>query len=99
MARRIGPPPERVDLVYSFRPLSELPEIVALAGSLHAGTVWTQSGMSASGIRDARGCWVPDTDLLAARSLVESAGLAYISEPYIADVARELSPPPTGPGT
>jgi predicted CoA-binding protein len=43
VARHVGRPPERADLIYSYRPLSELPEIVATAKSLHAKTIWTQS--------------------------------------------------------
>lgn len=88
--RRIGRPPERADLVYSYRPLSELPETIALAKSLHAKTIWTQSGVSAAGINDPKGCWLPDEELQSARSLVQSAGLNYVTQPYIGEAAREL---------
>jgi predicted CoA-binding protein len=90
VARRIGPPPERVDLVYSYRPLSELPEIISTAKSLQAKTIWTQSGMSANGVKDPKGCWLASDELQSARALVESAGLNYVSEPYIGDAAREV---------
>ncbi len=88
--RHVGRPPEHVDLIYSHRPLSELPKIIELARSLGAKTIWTQSGLSAAGTHDPRGCWVPEEELRAARNLVQSAGFNYVSEPYIVDLAREV---------
>lgn len=84
--RKIGHPPEHADLVYAFRPLSELAGIIGLAKELHAHTIWTQSGASSAGLKDPRGCWLPEADAAAARRLVESAGLTYIDQPYILDV-------------
>jgi predicted CoA-binding protein len=88
--RCTGCPPERADLIYSYRPLSELPGIIASAKELGAKTIWNQSGLTATGGKDAKGCWVPEVELQAARNLVESAGLCLITEPYIGDVAREI---------
>jgi predicted CoA-binding protein len=90
VARHVGRPPERVDLIYSYRPFSELPEIIATAKGLHAKTIWTQSGLSAAGVNDPKGCWVPEEELRSARDLVRSAGLNYVTQPYIGDVAREI---------
>jgi predicted CoA-binding protein len=90
VAHQVGRPPERADLIYSYRPFSELPEIIATAKSLHAKTIWTQSGLSAAGVNDSTGCWVPEEELRLARNLVQSAGLNYVTEPYIGDVAREI---------
>ena len=42
VSRKIGRAPERVDLVYAYRPVSELPQIIATAKSLHAAAIWTQ---------------------------------------------------------
>ena len=92
-SRRVGRPPERADLVYSYRPLSELPGIIALAKTIHARAIWTQSGLSAEGKKDLKGCWLPENELTSARKLVESSELKYITEPYIGDVARELFAP------
>ena len=89
-ARHIGQPPEHADLIYSHRPLRELPEIIALAKRLGAKTIWTQSGLSAAGTNDSKGCWVPEEELRAAQDFVQSAGLTYISQPYIGDAAREI---------
>ena len=91
-ARRTGRAPERVDLVYSHRPLSELPRITDLALKLHAKTIWSQSGVLSNGGKDAKGCWLSPDDLRASRALVEAAGLTLLHEPYIGDVARELQP-------
>jgi len=88
VVRHIGRAPERADLIYSYRPLSELPEIITTAKRLGAQTIWTQSGLSAAGVIDPKGCWVPEEELLLARNLVESAGLRYISGPYIGDAAQ-----------
>jgi len=87
---RAGRLPDRADLIYSHRPLSELPGINDLARQLQAKTIWTQSGLSAAGVKDPKGCWLPEQELHGARSLVEAAGLNYVSEPYIGDVARAL---------
>jgi predicted CoA-binding protein len=86
----VGRPPQRADLIYSHRPFRELPEIIATAKRLHAKTVWSQSGLSAAGVNDPKGCWVPEEELRLARNLVQSAGLIYVTEPYIGDVAREI---------
>ena len=91
VARHIGRPPERAELVYSYRPLSELQQIVARAKALQAETIWTQSGLRAAGTNDPKGCWVPEEELELTRQLVESAGLRYLSEPYIGDVARKVA--------
>lgn len=88
--RHVGRPPEHVDLIYSHRPLNELPQIIGLAKKLGAKAIWTQSGLSGAGTNDPKGCWVPEEELRAARDLVQSAGLNYISGPYIGDAAREV---------
>jgi hypothetical protein len=90
MERRTGCPPERADLIYSYRPLSELPGIIATAKELGAKTIWYQSGVTATGGKDPRGCWVADEELTLARNLVDAAGLRFIADPYIGEVARRL---------
>jgi len=90
--KRIGHPPAHADLVYSYRPLSELPGIIDLAKSLGAKTLWTQSGRCSDGREDSRGCWLPDSDRLAATRQIQAAGLHHTTQPYIADVARQLTP-------
>jgi hypothetical protein len=84
VARRTGRPPERADLIYAYRPLSELPEIIATAKALRARIIWTQSGLAA-GKKDPKGCWLRPEELRHARTLVESAGLVHIAAPYILD--------------
>jgi len=93
VSRRAARPPDRADLIYSHRPLGELAGINALARQLQATTIWMQSGRAAAGVNDPKGCWLPEDELRAARSMVEAAGLRYVSEPYIGDVARSLSRP------
>ena len=90
VARHVGRPPEHVDLVYSYRPIDELSGIVALARTMGAIAVWRQSGLASSGVEDPRGCWLPEYESREARRIVESAGLAYFEEPYIADAVRQL---------
>ena len=89
VSRYLGHPPEQADLVYSYRPLSELPEILALASKLQAKTLWTQSGISAAGKDDVKGCWLPENEFQSAQRVIEAAGFHHITEPYIADAARE----------
>lgn len=86
--RRLAGPPERADLVYTHRPIDELPDIAAEAKSLGAKAVWIQSGRDRSGAKDPHGCWLSDDDSRKARNIVESAGLTYVESPYIADAAR-----------
>ncbi len=88
--RPLGHAPERSDLIYAHRPFVELPQIITTARKLHAKFLWTQSGLSGPGAKDAQGCWVPEDEFQQARALVQSAGLLYLAEPYIADVAREI---------
>lgn len=86
--RRVGRPPAHADVVYTFRPLDELPEIVDMAQRVGAGSVWVQSGLSAAGAKDPQGCWLPPEDAAGARALVEAAGLVYVDQPYIAGAVR-----------
>ena len=87
---RVGRPPDRADLVYSHRPLDELPEIVQMATQVGARAIWVHSGRAEGGAKDPKGCWMPAEDSAMAREIVESAGFVDVEEPYIADVARRL---------
>jgi predicted CoA-binding protein len=82
VVRRADSPPQRVDLVYCYRPLAELPAIVERAQRLGARAVWAQ---------------VPTEDAEAARDLVEAAGLAFVDRPYLPDAVRALREPPPTP--
>lgn len=86
--RHVGRPPQQADLVYSHRPIDELPEIVETARSVGAKAVWIQSGRDDAGGKDPRGCWLPEEESARARSIVEAAGLDYVDAPYIADAVR-----------
>jgi hypothetical protein len=46
--------------------------------------------VKATGEKDPRGCWLADEELMLARNLVEAAGLRFLAEPYIGEVARKL---------
>ena len=81
---------EPVDMVYVHRPLAELEEIVATANSLGARAVWYQSGLTSTDVKDPKGCWLPEDASRAARALVESAGMQYVDDVYIADAVRRL---------
>lgn len=86
--RHVDRPPDHVDVVYAYRPLVELTEIVAVARDLDATAVWIQSGLAADGTKEPSGCWMPKEWSRDARGVVESAGLVYIDSPYIADAVR-----------
>jgi hypothetical protein len=92
VVRHVGRPPTHADIVYAHRPLEELAGIVALATQVGALVVWWQSGRASREARDPRGCWVSEEDSQRARSIVESAGLEYVDDVYIADAVR------AGPG-
>ena len=44
VTRRVGRPPEKAEVVYTHRPVDELPAIVELANRVGAATVWCQTG-------------------------------------------------------
>jgi predicted CoA-binding protein len=92
--RRTGRMPDRADIIYSHRPLSELPGILEDAKTLHAKTIWLQSALAARGVDDPKGCWLPDEDLRQATTLAQAAGLTLLTSPYIGDIARELQATP-----
>ena len=86
----IGRPNEPVDIVYVHRPLAELSEIVAMAKSLGARTVWYQSGLATAAAKDPKGCWLPGDASREACVLVESAGMRFVDDVYIVDAVRRL---------
>lgn len=86
--RAVGGPPERADLVYTHRPIDEVPDIISAAKAAGAKAVWIQSGLDKSGAKHPRGCWFSDAESTKAREIVERAGLVYIESPYIADAVR-----------
>ena len=86
--RDVGQLPKTADLVYTHRPIDELPDIVNTAKAVGAKAVWIQSGRDKTGAKDTRGCWLPEAESAKARGIVEAAGLTYIEAPYIADAAR-----------
>lgn len=88
VGRKTGTPPVSADLVYSYRPLQELAEILNLATRVGAKAVWLQSGKDEAGNPDPRGTWMSDEDRAVARAAVEGSGFGYVDGPYIGDVAR-----------
>jgi predicted CoA-binding protein len=90
VSRRTGQAPAAADLVYSHRPVEELPGIAAMARQLGATAVWHQSGLVSDGMKDPHGCWMEHAASQAARTTVESADLRYVESPYIADEVRRL---------
>ena len=83
--RRTGQAPAHADLVYVHRPVGELAGIVARAKALGATALWYESG-----VHDPRGSRLRAEDAARARHIVESAGLVYIDDAYIADAVRGL---------
>jgi predicted CoA-binding protein len=84
----LGSRPADADLVYVYRPADELPRDIEIALALGASAVWVQSGLASDGTADPRGTWMPVERSAAGRQAVEAAGLAYLEQPFIADVAR-----------
>jgi predicted CoA-binding protein len=78
VSRPLGERPERADLVYAYRPLQELSNIVAIGQELGARALWWQS--DTAGPEGSR----------QAREIASRAGLAYVDDVYIVDAVREL---------
>ena len=91
--RDIGQLPRTADLLYTHRPIDELPEIVDTAKAVGAKAVWIQSGRDKTAAKDPRGCWMPQVESASARKVVEDAGLTYVEAPYIADAVRAKKAP------
>jgi predicted CoA-binding protein len=72
----LGHAPEQIDIVYSYRPLSELPGHVEIAREHGARAVWREPGDSDESGR--------------AREIVEAAGLQYVDDVSIADAVEQL---------
>jgi sugar phosphate isomerase/epimerase len=87
--RRVGRPPAQADVVWTFRPLDELPEAVETAQAVGARVVWVHSGLAEDGGKNPEGCWLPAEDAARARAMVEAAGLEYLDRPYVAGAVRE----------
>jgi hypothetical protein len=87
---RLGRAPESADLIYAYRPITELSSIIETTKRLNAKEIWTQSGMCAEGVRDPKGYWVSEREEQFARNLARSASLSYRVQPYIAEVALDL---------
>lgn len=90
VARHVGAPPAQADIVYTHRPIDELPGITDMARGLSATVVWLQSGDAGPGVKDPAGCWLAAGDANRARQIVVGAGLRYLDQPYIGEVARGL---------
>jgi hypothetical protein len=87
--RETGQAPDRIDIVYTYRPIDELAAIVKQATDLYARAVWVQSGLDDRGIKNPRGCWLPSHDSARAKQLVEGADMIYVESPYLPDAVRE----------
>jgi predicted CoA-binding protein len=61
VVRPLGVAPEHGDLVYTHRPIDELPGIVSTAQAIGARTVWHQSGMASTGAKDPTAAGCPKT--------------------------------------
>ena len=92
VGRRVGVQPAHADLVYTHRPLHELPGVVALAARVGATAVWHQSGLAGAEEKDPYGVWLPESDARDASAVAEAAGLMFVHAPYIADAVRRLGP-------
>jgi predicted CoA-binding protein len=65
VTRPSGGAPERAEIVYSHRPIDELPEIVDLAKQVGATTVWCETGSSAArDIVESSGIGYADTSIV-----------------------------------
>lgn len=84
-------PPDAVDLVHidishAFR------EHLEVATALEAKTLWYHSARTRPPQpADNRGCWLPATESERQRRAVENAGMTYIDDVYIADIARRIT--------
>lgn len=79
VCRLVGRRPEAADLLFVYRPLSEIDGILADARRMGVRTIWRQPNIEGE-----------DRDAVAWRAGVEAAGLAYLDAPNIVELAQEL---------
>ena len=77
--RSVAGLPQSAQLVYAYRPIDELPDIVQTATAVGATTVWLH----------VEGDLAP-ADATRARELVERAGLVFVAGPSIVEAAQAL---------
>ena len=77
--QQVGRYPDRADVLYVYRPLAEIDGIISEARRLGAHTVWRQPVIGSA-----------DPDSAEWRRRIENAGLAYVDDPAIAEVAAML---------
>lgn len=75
--RQVERPPESADVVYAYRPLDELGEIVELASELSARVVWMDH-LDGGGSGQAR-------------AAIESAGMALVTDVSIVEAAAAVA--------
>jgi predicted CoA-binding protein len=74
--RRTGKRPDHADILFSYRPLDELPGILESAVAVGARTLWFQNDGSAD-----------DASIAQAKARVSEAGLQWVCMPIL-DAAR-----------
>jgi hypothetical protein len=85
-----GPRPEHVDLLHLDWTLG-FDEFLAEAVALGATTFWYHSARTRPpAAADNRGCWLPPRTSARLRAATERAGIGYIDDHYIVDIARSL---------
>jgi hypothetical protein len=75
-------------VLYVYRPIAEIDEIISEAHRLRAHTIWRQPVIGSANIDSAE--W---------RRQIEGEGLAYIDDPAIDEVAARLRRRTSGRGT
>lgn len=83
--------PDQVDLVH-IDIGHAFDEYVDVAARLGAAAVWYHSARTRPPqAADNRGTWVPAAQSARQRQVVEAAGMTYVDDHYIADVARQIT--------
>jgi predicted CoA-binding protein len=76
---QVGRYPDRADVLYVYRPIAEIEGIISEAHRLRAHTVWRQPVIGSATAESAE--W---------RQRIEGAGLAYVDDQGIDEVAARL---------
>jgi len=87
--RKSGTLPQSADVIYSHRPIEEMPRLLEEAQALGARVLWHQSGVDEHGGKDPRGVHLDDQEAGERARLAADAGVQLVTEPYIVDAARE----------
>lgn len=87
---RVSRLPDHADIVYSHRPIDDMPRLLEEARRLGASTLWHQSGLDERGEKDPAGVHLTEDEAEQRAALAHEVGVDFVSAPYIVEAAAAV---------